>query len=161
MTVLTLWSGLRLGMARDTRLFAVSASAVLAALFLGITLAAQAGQDPQAAPTAKEKLLQSRACVECNLSGVGFEKGTNLRGVDVSGATMVGTILYGVDLTNANFAGADLSKAVLSFADLTNANLANVNLAGANLAAAKGADLSTAKTTDATVCPDGQSGPCR
>lgn len=120
-------------------------------------------QDPQevARAQAKEKLLSTRACVECDLAGVSFWKGADLRGVDLARASMAGAGLYGADLSNANLAGADLSKAVLSFADLKNTNLAGANLEGAVLSGAKDASLATAKTNDTTVCPDGQAGPCR
>lgn len=136
------------------------------AVLSGQVLGAQQGQDPQdpqeaARAQAKEKLLSTRACVECDLAGVSFWKGADLRGVDLARASMAGAGLYGADLSNANLAGADLSKAVLSFADLKNTNLAGANLEGAVLSGAKDASLATAKTNDTTVCPDGQAGPCR
>ncbi len=123
-------------------------------------------QDPQdaqdaARAQAKERLVSTRACVECDLAGVSFWKGADLRGVDLARASMAGAGLYGADLSNANLAGADLSKAVMSFADLKNTNLAGANLEGAVLSGAKDASLATAKTNDTTVCPDGQAGPCR
>lgn len=132
----------------------------------GQGLRAQQSQDPQdpqdaARAQAKERLISTRACVECDLVGVSFWKGADLRGVDLARAAMTGAGFYGADLSNANLAGADLSKAVLSFADLTNTNLAGANLEGAVLSGAKDASLATAKTNDTTVCPDGQAGPCR
>ena len=111
-------------------------------------------------PSAKDQLLLTRACQKCDLSGAVLS-GLDLKGVDLTGANLAGASLYKSDLTNANLDGADLSKAVLTFADLSNTNIGAANLTGANLSGAKGAALAAATTTDTTICPDGQAGPCR
>jgi len=141
-----------------------SAVMVVAAAFaIGRTLAAQS-QDPapqDARGVAMARLLDSKACQQCDLSGASFAKGTDLKGVDLAGAKLTEASFYRTILTNANFSDADLSKANLSMADLTNVNFGGANLDGATLTGATGASLVGAKTTETTVCPDGSNGPCR
>lgn len=123
-----------------------------------LTTGALAAQDAQV--NAKGQLMLTRSCQKCDLTGADLSR-QDLKAVDLSGATLVSSSFYRADLTNANLDGADLSKANLTFADLTNTNFGSVNLTGANLTGAKGAALAAATTTDTTICPDGQAGPCR
>lgn len=142
------------------KLMGSAAIVVAGALLIGRTLSAYT-QDPAVSQSAKEKLLATRACVQCDLSNASFDKGTDLKGADLTGAKLIEASFYRTDLTNANFADADLSKANLSMADLTNAGFGGANLDGATLIGATGASLMGAKTTQTTVCPDGSNGPCR
>ena len=119
----------------------------------------QVPQDPKAAAMAR--LLESKACQQCDLAGANFTPQMDLKGVDLTGAKLPGASFYRTDVTSANFADADLSKAVFSMANLTNANFSGANLDGANFAGTTGASLAGATTTETTVCPDGQHGPCR
>lgn len=129
----------------------------IAALGAVATLAAQ-GPEGQAL---RAKVLATKTCAGCDLSGVMFVKGADLKGANLSGAKLIGAGFYGVDLTNANLQGADLSNAILTSADLSNANLGGANLSGANLAHAKGASLAAAITDGRTTCPGGEAGPCQ
>lgn len=143
----------------------LSSAVVVVGLAFGIsrTLAAQS-QDPapqDARAAAMARLLDSKACQQCDLAGASFVKGTDLKGVDLAGAKLIEASFYRTLLANANFSDADLTKANLSMADLTNVNFGGANLDGAVLTGATGANLSGAKTTETTVCPDGSNGPCR
>lgn len=128
---------------------------VLLTLFAATAVFAQVGH-----PTERQQLLTTRVCDRCDLSGEGFDR-FDLKGVSLADATLAGVKFYKADLTNANLGGADLTGAVMSFAILNNTNLGGAKLAGANLAGAVGADLSAATTTETTVCPNTQNGPCR
>ena len=121
--------------------------------------AQEPAQDARAAGLAR--LVETKSCAGCDLAGLTFTDAMKLRGVDLAGAKLASASFYRDDLTNANFSDADLTKAVLSFANLTNANFGGANLDGANLAGSTGANIIGATTTEATVCPDGQHGPCR
>lgn len=106
------------------------------------------------------QLRATRACVGCDLGGVDFSR-QDLHGVDLADAKLVRASFYRANLRGANLNGADLSKANLTFADLDNANIGSADLTGANLMGATSAALAAAITTTTTICPDGQTGPCR
>lgn len=107
----------------------------------GLLLAASRGADPEHVARLKE----TRNCVRCDLSEADLS-GMSLPKSDLTGADLTGTKMYKVDLTEA---------------DLSYANLTNADLTGANLTGAKGAVLTSAKTTERTTCPDGSAGPCK
>jgi hypothetical protein len=136
-----------------SRLFAGLAVASLAVLGVQVVQAQDGHLREQM------QLKQTRACENCDLSGVAFKD--ELKGVNLTGANLEGASFYRLDLTNANFGGANLTKANLSMTNLTNTNLGDANLAGANLAGSTGAAIAGARTTETTTCPDGQTGPCR
>jgi len=79
-----------------------------------------------------EALLQTKRCIECDLTGV------NLANADLSRAA----------LTGSNLENANLSNAVLILADLARTNLKKANLANAQLS---GADLFKADLQDAVL----------
>lgn len=134
----------------------------LSVAFVIAVLASQVGraQEPQDRQHNRGKLLVERACDRCDLTGVDFSR-ENLKSVSASAANLESAIFYRADASGANFGGANLSKANLTLANLSNTNLGDANLAGANLTGATGAALAGAITTETTICPDGQTGPCR
>ena len=138
--------------------------AFVATLSMGHRAVAAQDQNPpqqDARAAAVARVLESKACQQCDLSGAAFEKDADLKAADFTGAKLIGTFFYRTDLTNANFSNADLSKANFSLANLSNANFGGANLDGATLTGATSANLAGATTTATTVCPDGQAGPCR
>lgn len=96
-------------------------------------------------PSHLARLMNTRSCVGC----------------DLSGANLAGWTLPKTDLSGANLSGATLYKATLSQANLTGANLTDCDLSGANLLGALGADLAGAKTNAGTTCPNAKAGPCK
>jgi tetratricopeptide (TPR) repeat protein len=78
------------------------------------------------------KLLATKECQNCDLSGAGLVM------ADLSGANLSGANLTGANLSRANLSSADLRGANLSGAGLFGVNLSEAKLNGANLA---GADL--------------------
>jgi uncharacterized protein YjbI with pentapeptide repeats len=125
----------------------VVVSVAAGSVSLGVAIAAQA-EDLQDL----SKLFNTRACLNCDLSGSGLVfsdfarfnlSGTdfsdaNLSRSDLRGANLSGANLSRASLLGANLNGADLSNANLSGADLNGVDLSNANLTGANL---RGADL--------------------
>jgi len=103
---------------------------------------AQAAAEKQALV---EQLLDTDACVECDLSGVDLS-GKRLKEVDLERADLSGADLSDTNLSEANLKGADLSGANLRGADLSEADLYKADLTGADLT---GADLSEASTDSA------------
>ncbi len=103
---------------------------------------AQAAAEKQALV---EQLLDTDACVECDLSGVDLS-GKRLKEVDLERANLSGADLSDTNLSGANLKGADLSGANLREADLSEADLYKADLTGADLT---GADLSEAATDSA------------
>jgi hypothetical protein len=81
-------------------------------------------------------------------------------GCDLADAPLAGLVAELGSFENADLTRASLYKASLRGANLTGAFLSGANLLGADLFGAVGADLTGAVTDDATVCPDGASGPC-
>ena len=73
------------------------------------------------------KLLDSKNCPKCDLSGANFYE-ANLKEVNLSGA-----ILHHANLRRSNLSGADLSGAMLFRADFFGADLTNANLEGSKL----------------------------
>jgi tetratricopeptide (TPR) repeat protein len=71
------------------------------------------------------KLLSTKQCFNCNLSGSGLVM------ANLSGAKLNGANLSQANLSRANLTGADLSGADLSGASLYGANLSGANLIGA------------------------------
>ena len=106
-----------------------------------------------------QRLVKDRECEACDLTAAGLSY--DLKSVKLAGATMVRAVLYGADLTDADLTDANLTGANLTRANLTRTNLTRANLDGANLTGATGADLSTATTTQLTVCPNETYGPCQ
>jgi serine/threonine protein kinase len=119
----------------------------------------------------KKKLLETRECQKCDLSGMDFYKanlaGANLIGSNLTNTKFVGANLAGADLSDANlkevsFLGANLVGARLDYADLRNAsgnpNLTNASLRLVNLTGVKfvsavlfAADLSGANLNGADL----------
>jgi len=103
--------------------------------------------------TAKKRLLETKECVGCDLTGAYLWKAElqrrNLSKVNLSGAYLRNASLAGADLSNADLTGADLYGA-----DLRMANLRRSDLTGANLSFAKDANLNEAQFCKTTM-PDG------
>jgi len=106
-------------------------------------------------PSALEQLLETNACVECNLRDADLRRldlsGANLRGADLSGANFFQTKLDGADLaradlTHANFWGASLRGTFLNAADFSDANLSYADFTGASLYGALFEDTYIEKT---------------
>lgn len=108
-------------------------------------------QTPAQAAAAKqqtvERLLDTDACVECDLAGVDLS-GKRLKGVDLERANLAGANLSDTNLAEANLKGANLSGANLRDADLSEADLYKADLTGADLT---GADLTEAATDSADL----------
>ena len=123
-----------------------------------------------AGEAAKKKLLETKKCPNCELSGADLRVAdlsradlskanlwrAKLNGANLSLADLNGAILFAADLRGANLFAADLSGADLSGADLSKANLWRAKLNGADLSLA---DLSLAELSGAFLCnttiPDG------
>lgn len=125
-----------LSMWRTKRVLILSVVVSLSGLLMGTAQASD--------PTHLSRLMNTRSCVNCDLSGA-----------NLSGWTLAKTDLSGTDLT-----GAKMYKATLTDANLTGANFQDCDLTGANLKGATGAALLSAKTYQSTTCPDGYPGPC-
>jgi uncharacterized protein YjbI with pentapeptide repeats len=82
-------------------------------------------------PEQVTQLLESRACVGCDLQGADLQQ-SDLRGVDLTRAD-----LRNANLSEAQMMAVNLTEAKLQGADLTNAQAFVVNLTGANLEGAK------------------------
>ncbi|WP_286019538.1 pentapeptide repeat-containing protein [Candidatus Venteria ishoeyi] len=106
-----------------------------------IKQAAKPAQDKNAN---RQQLLQSKACQECDLSGM------DLSGLDLTAANLNSAILKNVNLKGANLEGADLSGANLEGADLSAAKLKGAVLFNTILYKAKleGTDLSDRSATE-------------
>ncbi|OKH13677.1 hypothetical protein NIES592_13810 [Fischerella major NIES-592] len=87
------------------------------------------------------KLLSTRSCKECDLSGVDLSN-LSLNDVDLRWAN-----LSGANLNNTNLSGANLENSILFAANLERTNLTKAKIEGANLAKAK---------LTATIMPDGK-----
>ncbi len=113
----------------------------LIAIFGGLSAAQAQDQSPV------EKLRDSRACQDCNLSNA------NLRGLDLSNTDLRGATLSNADLQEANLSGADLTGANLYLANLKNANITTAQLNGSNLTGVKAeaADFSNADLANAVL----------
>lgn len=89
-----------------------------------------------------EKLLKTKECQNCNLSGV------NLNGANLSNAKLYDANLRGAVLSRANLYHAKLRNSSLADAKLDNANLYQANLSDADL---EGADLTKANLAQADL----------
>ncbi len=102
---------------------------ILAIALLAICLG-DAAPVKAANPEHIKRLLETKECSECDLSGANLSfailVNANLRGANLRGAN-----LSNADLTGANLSQADLSQANLNQAYLTQANLDRTNLTGA------------------------------
>ncbi|MGD1938086.1 MAG: pentapeptide repeat-containing protein [Cyanophyceae cyanobacterium] len=132
-------SGARLGRfpALASRLIAVGMT--VAGTVLGASLISPAiAQDPQDVQT----LLQTNACVQCNLRGAGLVYG-NLQGADLRGADLRGANLSRANLRYADLRGANLEGATLFGSDLSAAQLQSARMGGSDLREAMlyGADM--------------------
>jgi hypothetical protein len=105
---------------------AVFSAIVPVAILCAIAPAAQ-GSAPQ---TAREVLVQRRACAGCNLRGNDLS-GLNLQGASLPGANLSHAVVTWADLRGADLRGADLRYAYLWGADLTGALLEGTLLCGA------------------------------
>ena len=115
-------------------------------IFLGAVLAiAAAGVVFAANPAHVQQLRETRSCEGCDLSNA-----------ELQGAELAHSLLAGANLRGARLYGSNLIHS-----DFTGANLTGADFSRANLNGATGADLSHAKTTRDTICPNGQNGPCQ
>ena len=114
-------------------------------MVLGCTAVLILAHTALADQASEQRLKATKICVGCELIS----------------ADLTGAQLAGANLAEANLSGATVYGGNLEMANLRDANLSGTNLRGANLRGARGADLSTADTDARTICPDGQSGPCR
>ncbi|GAB4357331.1 MAG: hypothetical protein Fur0042_26700 [Cyanophyceae cyanobacterium] len=107
------------------------------------------GSAPQ---TAREALVQRRACAGCNLRGNDLS-GLNLQGASLPGANLSHAVVTWADLRGADLRGADLRYAYLWGADLTGALLEGTLLCGAVMpngsTSSVGCSASAATTTAA------------
>jgi uncharacterized protein YjbI with pentapeptide repeats len=94
-----------------------------------------------------QRLLETKACVRCNLSGADLAtadledanlEGANLQGANLQGANLEGAYLVGANLSDANLTEANLGSVNFTFAILQNAVLDKADLKAANF---QGADL--------------------
>ena len=100
-----------------------------------------------------DKLLETKECQECDLSGANLE-GARLEGANLTGANLKGANLRGVRLLLSMDADASLSPSRFApFSDLTKVNLTGANLTEARLDGANltGASLKEANLTDAVL----------
>lgn len=88
-------------------------------------------------PDDLQRLLETRECQGCDLSGVNLQGehliGVDLRNANLSGANLINANLEGADLTGANLNNANLSDAMVTNAILASANLDQANLTQAQL----------------------------
>lgn len=97
----------------------------------------------------KKQLLETRACVGCDLHGVNLNRenlvSVNLEGANLSGARLRLATLAQANLRNCNLQGAEFGGADLAGADLRGAKLQGATFSGAYLVGVmldKGVDLS-------------------
>ena len=97
-----------------------------------------------------QRLLETNACVGCDLQGVDLADadldranlaGANLQGVNFQGADLDFAYFVGANLQGANLAESELDGAMLMMANLESANLQDAQLVGANF---QGANLTNA-----------------
>jgi uncharacterized protein YjbI with pentapeptide repeats len=88
-----------------------------------------------------QRLLKSKSCPGCDLSGVNLSQSklenANLEGANLSGAQLSLADLSGANLRKANLQKANLGGADLAYADLEGANLTGAVLEGAAFNATK------------------------
>lgn len=134
-------------------------SAVLL-LSLGWAVAVHA-EDPQHV----QQLLTTKACPNCDLSGVNFT-GTdlseaNLQGANLNDANLSGVVLTAADLSGATLMRANLSNALLNGANLSGANFQSANLQNATLYGIKAREAFnlTGANLQGTIMPSGRVNP--
>ena len=108
-------------------------------------------------PQHVQRLLETRECVNCDLSGVNLSEehliGADLRNANLEGANLKYANLEGADLTGANLTRANLSYSMLSNVNFKNANLNNTDLSRAKIYDANvfGASMNDMNITDAEI----------
>jgi|GEM_PF-3117672 len=112
------------------RLGAMAPGALVGAIASGAIISAIAPALGSAPQTAREALVQRRACAGCNLRGNDLS-GLNLQGASLPGANLSHAVVTWADLRGADLRGADLRYAYLWGADLTGALLEGTLLCGA------------------------------
>ena len=127
-------------MTRSTRLRTLPI-AFLGLVSMVVLVSASGVENPEHTQQAKT----TKSCVQC----------------DLSSADLSGLQAPKGDFTGANFSSAKLYKADLSDGEFNSANFLDADLTGANLEGAKHLNLTGAKTTERTTCPDGEPGPCK
>lgn len=114
----------------------VVATLIIGSVFCLSPLQVQANQGRGIAEL-KKQLIDSRSCVNCDLSGVNLNRenlaGVNLEGANLSRARMHLSTLSQANLRNCNLQGAEFGGADLSGADLRGAKTAGATFAGAYL----------------------------
>ncbi len=127
----------------DMRIHFLAALAALTPLFFPSPAKA-------ANPSHIEQLMNTRACVGCNLSGadlsqthlIGVDlRDANLEGANLTEANLEGADLTGADLEGANLTAAFLTNAVFKQADLDEVNLRNAIIYDANVSGASMEDM--------------------
>ncbi|MBD3881531.1 pentapeptide repeat-containing protein [Phormidium tenue FACHB-886] len=124
-----------------------------------------AAETPTTSTPAVQQLLDTNACVRCDLRGANLEntdldganlEGANLEGANLREAELDKAYLVGASLNGADLTDADLENAKLLYATLIDANLTSASLAGANLQFAdlQNANLTEAKLTAPAVLQD-------
>ena len=86
----------------------------------------------QAQSSEVQKLLKTKQCPGCNLSGANLQN-ADLDEANLQGANLQNANLQNADLEEANLQGANLQGANLIRADLEKANLQSANLQQASL----------------------------
>ncbi len=105
-----------------------------------------------------DKLIETNACENCNLSGVELIS-RDLENAQLSGADLSDAKLTSANLDNADLSGTDLRSATLINASFIAANLRDAtNVDSANFT---GADLSGATWTDGRQCKPNSIGQCK
>ncbi|MEM9772197.1 MAG: pentapeptide repeat-containing protein, partial [Cyanobacteria bacterium P01_D01_bin.73] len=123
---------------RSIRFGTTMAGTVLSAWLWGTVANSAIAADPQDLET----LLQTNACVQCDLRDAGLVYG-NLQGADLRGADLRGANLSRANLRYADLRGANLEGAALFGADLSSAQLQSARMGGSDLREAMlyGADM--------------------
>lgn len=88
-------------------------------------------------PDHVQQLLETRACVNCDLTDADLRQehliGADLRGANLQGANLMEANLEGADLTGADLTGANLTQAFLTNASLNQTTLIGTNFTQATL----------------------------
>jgi uncharacterized protein YjbI with pentapeptide repeats len=126
-----------------------------------ITIFSSALPGLAAQPADVQRLMQTGACANCDLSGADLSHthliGSDLREANLQGANLEGANLEGADLTGADLRGARLFKTYLTNASLNRSNLANADLTSAIAfyADTRGANLSNLAIAGAQIFGSG------
>lgn len=130
-----------------------------------IAVAAIACGTAAAAQDNLQTLLDTRACIGCDLQGIGLMdealisadmSGSTLTDVDFDGANLFLTVFDGATLDGVSFRNANLRSATFAQATLRNVDFTGADLTGARL---NGADMDLDALDAANTCnvtmPDG------